>query len=704
MKLHAGTNVIEKSGDFEESQFSIEASAKAFFILSDGLYSNKILAVVRELSTNAYDSHVDAEKRSVPFDVHLPTPLSPVFFIRDYGTSMDHESCMQLYTTYFRSTRNNSNDAVGCLGLGSKAPFAYSDSFTVEAYLGGTKRIYNAYKNEDGNPVFSLMDTVGTNEADGIKVAITVGTNDIYRFRKEAENVYRYFTVKPNFIGEKISYQDPVKVLDGDNWYFDEHGENVIIMGQIAYPLDYSQVVIPGDKISEKNSHFLYNSDGLRIFANIGDVDITPSRESLSYSKQTKININNILSNILNDISNKIENKIKSQPNIFQARLKYVQIADQCSSIKTAVDSLHKSITWNDQKLFDNIASESVSIKDKINVSMLEKSGYRTKMDVKYNVENVRFSNKSKFIVNDLPRGGISRTRQFMKDYHNGVVCYMYNLSPGETVDSCSFYGILGGATKEDVVLTSSMPKIEYNRNSSGGSGGPAIQAQVFNIESGKFEECKMSVQYENAYYFLESKEKVTVGHRTMGMDELGNAISVAYEKCAEEMDGKTFYLLKPFVAKNRKIDERPNWCDGTVFLGHVFSKLINENKSNILEVLNKQRISTASNDRWVDIINITQSNSVAKQIVKEYNEYSSRIENMGSDMRVLYNISRYFPNCEIENRTEKQNSFAARFDNAMKKYPMLNLIGYNYHGDASRKIVADYIDSVEQASVLAKF
>jgi hypothetical protein len=45
MKLHANTHTIEKSGDFEENQFSIEASAKAFMILSDGLYSNKILAV-----------------------------------------------------------------------------------------------------------------------------------------------------------------------------------------------------------------------------------------------------------------------------------------------------------------------------------------------------------------------------------------------------------------------------------------------------------------------------------------------------------------------------------------------------------------------------------------------------------------------------------------------------------------------------------
>ena len=32
MKLHSSTHVVEKSGNFEENQFSIEASAKAFMI------------------------------------------------------------------------------------------------------------------------------------------------------------------------------------------------------------------------------------------------------------------------------------------------------------------------------------------------------------------------------------------------------------------------------------------------------------------------------------------------------------------------------------------------------------------------------------------------------------------------------------------------------------------------------------------------
>ena len=44
----------------EIGEFRIRNSAKAFNILSSGLYANKVKAVVRELSCNAVDSHAAA--------------------------------------------------------------------------------------------------------------------------------------------------------------------------------------------------------------------------------------------------------------------------------------------------------------------------------------------------------------------------------------------------------------------------------------------------------------------------------------------------------------------------------------------------------------------------------------------------------------------------------------------------------------------
>lgn len=701
MKLHAGTNVVEKSGNFEESKFSIEASSKAFFILSDGLYSNKVLAVVRELSTNAYDSHVDAGKPNTPFDVHLPTALEPVFFIRDYGTSMNHDSCMQLYTTYFRSTRNNSNDAVGCLGLGSKAPFAYADSFTVEAYLNGKKRIYNAYKNEDGSPVFSLMDEIDTNEPNGIKVSIQVNSYDINRFHREAETVYQFFKVKPNFIGEKITFKNVKKVLTGDNWYFDdESGENLIIMGQIAYPLDYNQLMHDNNR----EAKFVQYSDGLRIFVKIGDVDITPSRESLSYSKDTKTNIKNIISSIISDISTKIEDQIKNQTSLFKARMTYVQISDQCSSIKNAVESLQKSIEWNGQKLFDNIINESVVLKDKISMDLLYKSYYRKKVTNSKNIETMIFKNNMNIVIDDLTRGGLSRIKQKMKENSNEQTYFVYRLRDNETIDSNSLYDILGGATKDDVIVTSSLPKVEYNRqsSSSGGDGLPPVHIQVFNEEKGMFEECSMSVKYENAYYFIESKESVKIDSLDIDLTYIQQALVFVHEHYPDQIDGMTFYAVKPSVAKNRNLSSRDNWYDAAPVVRNLIKDATEKHKDSIIDSFRRYNLSRTNNHRWKEVFELTKSDNNAKNIIAEYNEFVSSRTNSVECLNTVHNLSKIFKvsTINLSNINLDDDRFSKRFDAEIQKYTMLQVC-HNPWRDAEKQIIADYIDNVENHTLL---
>jgi hypothetical protein len=698
MKLHASTNVIEKSGQFEESKFSIEASSKAFFILSDGLYSNKILAVVRELSTNAYDSHVEAGKVSVPFDVHIPTAISPVFSIRDYGTSMDHENCMQLYTTYFRSTRNNSNDAVGCLGLGSKAPFAYSDSFTVEAYLNGTRRLYTAYKDESGNPAFSLMDESDTSEQNGIKVSINVNEYDINRFQHESHHVYEHFKVKPNFVAYKPSFRSIDKVLAGTNWYFDDNArENVIVMGQISYPIDVNQLTANGDKSFQRHREFIEYSNGLRIFVNIGDVDITPSRESLSYSRDTKKNILGMIDNIINEIAVKIEEQIASQPSLFKARMKYVQISNQCSSINTAVQSLQKSITWNDMKLFDSVAGEYINAKDS-GINLMEKSQYRSKVDIKYGVERIVFNAHTKFFIDNLTRGGVSRIRQYMKENGGSQAYYVYKLKESETIDNCRLYGIMGDAGQADVVLTSTLDKVNYNRSSYGSTNsGPVVQARVFNEETGRFEDCNMSVKYENAHYFTESKGSVEIDSHEVDVSFLENVLEYVCKNHSNMVEDATFYIVKPSVVKNRKLDERGNWTRGVNVLEKVFDHATKTNKQNIINVNRRVPLSNERYDRWKDIITMT-SNSEVKNIINEYNEYCSNINNIATEMNMIYSMSKMLPNVEKVSFNDVKiddNKFASKFDKEMKKYPMLRLLSIPWN-DTDRKLVADYIDTIE--------
>jgi hypothetical protein len=60
MKTSVAPINVESSKAFKTSNFTIKATPKAFSILSDGLYSDPKLAIVRELGCNAYDSHVAA--------------------------------------------------------------------------------------------------------------------------------------------------------------------------------------------------------------------------------------------------------------------------------------------------------------------------------------------------------------------------------------------------------------------------------------------------------------------------------------------------------------------------------------------------------------------------------------------------------------------------------------------------------------------
>ena len=81
MKLHKPEVAIESAGAKSSSRFSIEASQQAFAVLSSTIYEDKIKAPIRELSTNAYDAHVEAGCSDTPFEVPLPNAIEPMSYL-----------------------------------------------------------------------------------------------------------------------------------------------------------------------------------------------------------------------------------------------------------------------------------------------------------------------------------------------------------------------------------------------------------------------------------------------------------------------------------------------------------------------------------------------------------------------------------------------------------------------------------------------
>ena len=289
MKLHTAVQdqaVLSNVGTTGE--FRIRNSAKAFNILSSGLYANKIRAVIRELSCNAVDSHVAAGRVNTPFDVHLPTVLEPWFSVRDYGTGLSHEQVTNIYTTYFESTKTASNDFIGALGLGSKSPFSYTTNFTVTAIQAGRKGIYAAFINDAGVPSIALMSEQAlTDEPTGVEVRFSVDdTGDFARFRSEARQVYTWFQLQPVVHGGGDHFEIPQQEYLHRDLVPGVHqrqarGGSMAVMGNIAYPID-----VPNSDQALGDLRYILN-EGLEMHFGIGELDFQASREGLSYIPET---------------------------------------------------------------------------------------------------------------------------------------------------------------------------------------------------------------------------------------------------------------------------------------------------------------------------------------------------------------------------------------------------------------------------------
>lgn len=364
MKTQTVERDVVSHGYQESRKATIKASAHAFNILSSGLYSDKIRAVLRELSTNAYDAHVEAGKADVPFYVKMPTNLDPTFKIRDYGVGLSHEDAMELYNTYFQSTKNDTNDAIGALGLGSKSPYSYTNVFSVVSYHNGMKRVYNSGLDEEGCPACNFVYEEPTDEVNGLEVSFAVSKDDFREFNQKASYVLRRFNPLPNVVGYMEEVYNPVLpevIMEGKNWRltkgnmdnFYRGPKQIAIMGNIEYPID--RYALTGDN---ENGKSYIDHDTSRIFGQlnieldfeIGELEIAASREGLGYTQQTSQTLADRINNVVDEIFQTFQEQISQAKNYREA----CRIFNDLDNYARAVINNHRSVITYDEKHVSN--------------------------------------------------------------------------------------------------------------------------------------------------------------------------------------------------------------------------------------------------------------------------------------------------------------------------------------------------------------
>lgn len=336
---HASSN-ISTAG---RSSFGIKANGKAFKILSSSLYNFKPLAIVREVSCNARDAHSMVGRLSEPFVVKLPTSADLHFTVRDFGPGLSDENLMGLYTTYFESTKAESNDDIGGFGLGSKSPLSYATSFKVNSYFGGVCRSYLAFQNDNGEPDIYRLTEVPSDEPTGLEVIVPVNENDIRKFNESAVRVFRFFATKPivyrgnTIVDNDEFYGTPLEDLQTESIQYDDQyvarfynsfnvsevssGNLWAKMGDVVYPISMEHVFDSEVKDERELVQFYQRSSygKLVIDFRIGELDLNAGREGLSYDRATIARLKTVMSIVYNKLVQAVNAEIAKATHLDKA-------------------------------------------------------------------------------------------------------------------------------------------------------------------------------------------------------------------------------------------------------------------------------------------------------------------------------------------------------------------------------------------------
>jgi hypothetical protein len=259
-----------------------EAALEMTRHLRDTVYTNKILAVVRELGSNLQDEHclhnIDKNGEIGIRDIDGQHE----FFARDFAKGLSENGVRNIFGAYGNSQKRMTNIASGMLGIGAKSPFCYTDTYYVISYFGGEKTTYTLALGGDdkgsSNGFIYKTHSEPSNET-GLEVIVPIKSSDLSKFSTEIRQfvVFSPHKIKAQVLGVKITPHPIIskETIDGIDFTLFEGSDNyssniaILQMGGVKY----ETMPLP-DGFNTKTNHALV------VNVPIGSMTVALSRES----------------------------------------------------------------------------------------------------------------------------------------------------------------------------------------------------------------------------------------------------------------------------------------------------------------------------------------------------------------------------------------------------------------------------------------
>lgn len=286
-------------GQQESVSMGVSDSAALMHILSSTLYTHPKLASVREVICNGWDAHITTGQTDIPLEISLSSSLITV---RDFGTGIPHAKIGEIYGTYGNSTKRDDSTVTGGFGLGSKAPFAYTDNFEVTSHCEGIKTIYRISKSSmerGGKPSINKIVSLPTTES-GIQVSMAIKQEHQEEFAKLINEVLMLGEIKASINRELV--QEPLPLLASPTGYIITSFAGTLTnrinlrYGNVVYPVPREASYSTEWDLVNKTMQGLWSHANITFMAPPDSVSIAPSREALILTDGTMATIQAMLS------------------------------------------------------------------------------------------------------------------------------------------------------------------------------------------------------------------------------------------------------------------------------------------------------------------------------------------------------------------------------------------------------------------------
>lgn len=307
----------EFESNLDQTIFTIDEKQAGLIIslLRNNIYKNPLLSSIKEVFSNALDEHIKFNVK-VPIQITLPSVFNSNITIRDFAKGISKEFMLNQYTKVGLSTKSNSNDSLGGLGLGRMSPLAYADLFTVVSItddLDGYRYKREYLISKDNEKVFSsfLFEEI-TEEETGVIVSYPIKKEDFQLVKDYVEDTTKYVTTVSVTINDKsvipVTYTNVYKSFKainvGNYW-----SKLIGLIGGIPNELSFSDYSEYLDKDTRNYYNTISSCRHIVLEIPIGSVDQSADK-SIQLSARTKKQITTLLNQVVSDHKEFVADKL----------------------------------------------------------------------------------------------------------------------------------------------------------------------------------------------------------------------------------------------------------------------------------------------------------------------------------------------------------------------------------------------------------